>query len=195
MMNHVNSQIKNRRRNTVIARGKIINIEHNEDYSYLKLFIRNGAGLRHTYLTFRYDPKIFYISKNQYVIITAHIENKQNSFGGVDRFLIIDSISESQSELSEHFFDNQKKLGFSYPKPYAKCYLYGKVSHKFEKNNSNWIELIVKDNFDFTVKLQYSKKMRVSDIDSECRRQSIHIHFNCFKQKIINQKIVHISIS
>ena len=49
MMNHVNSQIKNRRRNTVIARGKIINIEHNEDYSYLKLFIRNGAGLRHTY--------------------------------------------------------------------------------------------------------------------------------------------------
>ena len=65
MMNHVNSQIKNRRRNTVIARGKIINIEHNEDYSYLKLFIRNGAGLRHTYLTFRYDPKIFYISKNQ----------------------------------------------------------------------------------------------------------------------------------
>ena len=53
MMNHVNSQIKNRRRNTVIARGKIINIEHNEEYSYLKLFIRNGAGLRHTYLTFR----------------------------------------------------------------------------------------------------------------------------------------------
>ena len=78
MMNHVNSQIKNRRRNTVIARGKIINIEHNEDCSYLKLFIRNGAGLRHTYLTFRYDPKIFYISKNQYVIITAHIKNKQN---------------------------------------------------------------------------------------------------------------------
>ena len=78
MINHVNSQIKNRRRNTVIARGKIINIEHNEDYSYLKLFIRNGAGLRHTYLTFRYDPKIFYISKNQYVIITAHIENNQN---------------------------------------------------------------------------------------------------------------------
>ena len=103
MMNHVNSQIKNRRRNTVIARGKIINIEHNEDYSYLKLFIRNGAGLRHTYLIFRYDPKIFYISKNQYVIITAHIENKQNSFGGVDQFIIIDSISESQSELSEHF--------------------------------------------------------------------------------------------
>lgn len=78
MMNHVNFQIKNWRRNTVIARGKIINIEHNEDYSYLKLFIRNGAGLRHTYLTFRYDPKIFYISKKQYVIITAHIENKQN---------------------------------------------------------------------------------------------------------------------
>ena len=67
-MNHVNSQIKNRRRNTVIARGKIINIEHNEDCSYLKLFIRNGAGLRHTYLTFRYDPKIFYISKNQRAI-------------------------------------------------------------------------------------------------------------------------------
>ena len=63
MMNHVNSQIKNRRRNTVIARDKIINIEHNEDYSYLKLFIRNSAGLRHTYLTFRYDPKHFILVK------------------------------------------------------------------------------------------------------------------------------------
>ena len=63
MMNHVNSQIKNRRRNTVIARDKIINIEHNEDYSYLKLFIRNSAGLRHTYLTFRYDPKYFILVK------------------------------------------------------------------------------------------------------------------------------------
>jgi len=48
---------------TVIARGKIINIEHNEDYSYLKLFIRNSAGLRHTYLTFRYDPKYFILVK------------------------------------------------------------------------------------------------------------------------------------
>ena len=63
MMNHVNSQIKNRRRNKIIARGKIINIEHNEDYSYLKLFIRNSAGLRHTYLTFRYDPKYFILVK------------------------------------------------------------------------------------------------------------------------------------
>ena len=63
MMNHVNSQIKNRRRNTAIARGKIINIEHNEDYSYLKLFTRNSAGLRHTYLTFRYDPKYFILVK------------------------------------------------------------------------------------------------------------------------------------
>ena len=67
------------------------------------------------------------------MIITAHIENEQNSFGGIDQFIIIDSISESQSELSEHFFDNQKKLGFSHPKSYAKCYVYGKVIHKFEK--------------------------------------------------------------
>ena len=63
MMNHVNSQIKNRRRNTVIARGKIINIEHNEDCSYLKLFIRNGAGLRHTYLTLDMIQKYFILVK------------------------------------------------------------------------------------------------------------------------------------
>ena len=67
------------------------------------------------------------------MIITAHIENEQNSFGGIDQFIIIDSISESQSELSEHFFDNQKKLGFSHPKSYAKCYVYGKVIQIFEK--------------------------------------------------------------
>ena len=63
MMNHVNSKIKNRRRNTVIARGKIINIEHNEDYSYLKLFIRNGAGLKHTYLHLDMIQKYFILVK------------------------------------------------------------------------------------------------------------------------------------
>lgn len=47
------------------------------------------------------------------MIITAHIENEQNSFGGIDQFIIIDSISESQSELSEHFLiikRNSEKL-------------------------------------------------------------------------------------
>ena len=37
------------------------------------------------------------------MIISAHIENEQNSFGSIDQFIIIDSISESQSELSEPF--------------------------------------------------------------------------------------------
>ena len=122
------------------------------------------------------------------MIITAHIENEQNSFGGIDQFIIIDSISESQSELSEHFFDNQKKLGFSYPKPYAKCYVYGEVIHKFEKNNSNWIELIVKDNFDFTVKLQYSKKMRVSDINYDIGDNLFIYALIISSEKTINQK-------
>ena len=80
-----------------------INIEHNEDCSYLKLFIRNGAGLRHTYLTFRYDPKIFYISKNQYVIITAHIKNKQNQ-----------SKIEKQKTAKEFLAGNQINLSVSH---------------------------------------------------------------------------------
>ena len=36
--------------------------------------------------------------------------------------------------------------------------MYTEKSFINSKKNSNWIELIVKDNFDFTVKLQYSKK-------------------------------------
>ncbi len=90
--------------------------------------------------------------------------------------------------------NNKKKLGFSHPKSYAKCYVYGKVIHKFEKNNSNWIELVVKDNFDFIVKLQYSKKMRVSDINYDVGDNLFIYALIISSEKKIN-KSVYTSIS
>ncbi len=56
------------------------------------------------------------------------------------------------------------------------------------KNNSNWIELTVKDNFDFTVKLQYSKKMRVSDINYDVGDNLFIYALIISSEKTINQK-------
>ena len=62
-------------------------------------------------------------------------------------------------------------------------------SHSYiRKNNSNWIELIVKDNFDFTVKLQYSKKMRVSDINYDVGDNLFIYALIISSEKTINQK-------
>ena len=62
-------------------------------------------------------------------------------------------------------------------------------SHSYiRKNNSNWIELIVKDNFDFTVKLQYSKKMRVSDINYDIGDNLFIYALIISSEKTINQK-------
>ena len=56
------------------------------------------------------------------------------------------------------------------------------------KNNSTWIELIDKDNFDFTVKLQYSKKMRVSDINYDVGDNLFIYALIISSEKTINQK-------
>lgn len=62
-------------------------------------------------------------------------------------------------------------------------------SHSYiRKNNSNWIELIDKDNFDFTVKLQYSKKMRVSDINYDVGDNLFIYALIISSEKTINQK-------
>ena len=53
MRNQNNLQKINR--NTILARGKIIEINDKDSTPSFILFIRNGAGRKHTYLTFEYD--------------------------------------------------------------------------------------------------------------------------------------------
>ena len=157
MRNQNNLQKINR--NTILARGKIIEINDKDSTPSFILFIRNGAGRKHTYLTFEYDSNKFQLKKGMMVSITAHIENinTKNSYE-----IIIDTIQEEQTELAA-FFNKQSVFGFSYPKPFAKLFVFGKVIDKHLKPYSKWVEMIIQDNCKNRIKVQYSTKMRVNE--------------------------------
>ena len=157
MRNQNNLQKINR--NTILARGKIIEINDKDSTPSFILFIRNGAGRKHTYLTFEYDSNKFQLKKGMMVSITAHIENinTKNSYE-----IMIDTIQEEQTELAA-FFNKQSVFGFAYPKPFAKLFVFGKVIDKHLKPYSKWVEMIIQDNCKNRIKVQYSTKMRVNE--------------------------------
>ncbi|HFU3700153.1 TPA: hypothetical protein ACGOZB_002132, partial [Streptococcus suis] len=157
MRNQNNLQKINR--NTILARGKIIEINDKDNTPSFILFIRNGASRKHTYLTFEYDSNKFQLKKGMMVSITAHIENinTKNSYE-----IMIDTIQEEQTELAA-FFNKQSVFGFAYPKPFAKLFVFGKVIDKHLKPYSKWVEMIIQDNCKNRIKVQYSTKMRVNE--------------------------------
>lgn len=157
MRNQNNLQKINR--NTILARGKIIEINDKDSTPSFILFIRNGASRKHTYLTFEYDSNKFQLKKGMMVSITAHIENinTKNSYE-----IMIDTIQVEQTELAA-FFNKQSVFGFSYPKPFAKLFVFGKVIDKHLKPYSKWVEMIIQDNCKNRIKVQYSTKMRVNE--------------------------------
>ncbi|MGG9992973.1 hypothetical protein ACQ7BN_10990 [Streptococcus suis] len=157
MRNQNNLQKINR--NTILARGKIIEINDKDSTPSFILFIRNGASRKHTYLTFEYDSNKFQLKKGMMVSITAHIENinTKNSYE-----IMIDTIQEEQTELAA-FFNKQSVFGFAYPKPFAKLFVFGKVIDKHLKPYSKWVEMIIQDNCKNRIKVQYSTKMRVNE--------------------------------
>ena len=158
MRNQNNLQKINR--NTILARGKIIEINNDDNKPSFTLFIRNGAGRKHTYLKCYFNREKFQLKKGMVVSISGHIENinTKNSYK-----VIVDSIQEEQTELAT-FFDKKPRFGFAYPKPFAKLFVCGKVIDKHLKPNSNWLDIIIQDNCKNRIKIQYSTKMRVNEI-------------------------------
>ncbi|MBY4980850.1 hypothetical protein K6V42_01165 [Streptococcus suis] len=146
-------------RNTILARGKIIEINNDDNKPSFILFIRNGAGRKHTYLTFEYDSNKFQLKKGMVVSITAHIENTNTPNNCV---IITDSVQNEQTELAA-FFNKQSVFGFAYPNHFAKLFVFGTVINKYLKPNSKWIEMIIRDNYKNQIKVQYSTKMRVNE--------------------------------
>ncbi|MFM0588696.1 hypothetical protein, partial [Streptococcus suis] len=49
------NNLRNKEQNVIFARGKIIEINDKDSTPSFILFVRNGGGRRHTFLTFRYD--------------------------------------------------------------------------------------------------------------------------------------------
>ena len=118
MRNQNNLQKINR--NTILARGKIIEINDKDSTPSFILFIRNGAGRKHTYLTFEYDSNKFQLKKGMVVSITAHIENTNTPNNCV---IITDSVQNEQTELAT-FFGKKEYFGFAYTKPFAKLFVF-----------------------------------------------------------------------
>lgn len=149
--------------NTILARGKIIEINNDDNKPSFILFIRNGAGRKHTYLKCYFNREKFQLKKGMVVSISGHIENinTKNCYE-----IIIDTIQEEQTELAV-FFNKKPSFGFAYPNHFAKMFVFGKVIDKHLKPNSNWIEMIIEDNCKNRIKVQYSTKMRVNETNFE----------------------------
>ncbi|CYV02359.1 TPA: hypothetical protein U2C31_000309 [Streptococcus suis] len=161
MRNQNNLQKINR--NTILARGKIVEVNYDANNRSFILFIRNGGGRRHTFLKCYFKLDKFQLKKGTVVSISGHIENinTKNSYK-----VIVDSIQEEQTELAT-FFNKKPSFGFAYPNHFAKMFVFGKVIDKHLKPNSNWIEMIIEDNCKNRIKVQYSTKMRVNETNFE----------------------------
>ncbi|MEI4352792.1 hypothetical protein V9Z49_04935 [Streptococcus suis] len=158
------NNLQNINRNTIFARGKIIEINDKDCAPSFILFIRNGAGRKHTYLTLRYDPNILYPIKGTNVYIEGHLNNVINSNKFKNQHYFADNLTVVQTEIS-NYFNLSKSNGFAFPKHFAKFFVYGTILNRSVNYNSIWVEVTVKDENDNVVKIQYSKKMRVNDIN------------------------------
>ena len=180
------NNLQNKKQNVLFARGKIVEINDKGSAPSFILFIRNGAGRKHTYLTFEYDSNKFHLKKGTVVSITAHIENTGTQNNCV---IITDSVQNEQTELAT-FFNKQSVFGFAYPKPFAKLFVFGKVIDKHLKPNSNWIEMIIEDNCKNRIKVQYSTKMRVNDTKLNTGDKVYAYALPISTEKLVNEEIV-----
>ncbi|MGV3251861.1 hypothetical protein ACED97_01700 [Streptococcus suis] len=187
MRNQNNLQIINR--NIILARGKIIEVSNDDNNPSFLLFIRNGGGRRHTYLTFRYDANKLTPINGTNVCIEGSLKNNTESNRIKSAYYFADYLKIDQTEISNHF-SLKKSKGFAYPKHFAKFFVYGTVINMNVNNNSIWIELKIKDENDNEVKIQYSKKMRVNDIKLNTGDKVYVYALPISTEKLVNEEIV-----
>ncbi|NQJ21509.1 hypothetical protein HO566_03015 [Streptococcus suis] len=183
------NNLQNINRNTIFARGKIIEINDKDSNPSFILFVRNGGGRRHTFLTFRYDVSKIVPIEGTNVYIEGHLNNIFDSTRYKSQYYVADYLKLEQTEITNHF-NLSESNGFAFPKHFAKFFVYGTVIHKSSRINSIWIELIVKDKYNNEVKLQYSKKMRVSDIKFKVGDKVYVYALPISTEKLLNEEIV-----
>ncbi|HFI0769177.1 TPA: hypothetical protein ACGO6Y_002372, partial [Streptococcus suis] len=147
------------------------------------------GGRRHTFLTFRYDADKLKPREGTNVYIEGHLYNNLGSTSFKSQHYFADFLKKEQTEIS-NFFNLSDSNGFAYPKHFAKFFISGTIIHKSSRINSIWIELIVKDKYNNEVKLQYSKKMRVSDIKFKVGDKVYVYALPISTEKLVNEEIV-----
>ncbi|MGQ7320233.1 hypothetical protein ACTGXJ_07960 [Streptococcus suis] len=183
------NNLQNINRNTIFARGKIIEINDKDCTPSFILFIRNGAGRKHTYLTLRYDPNILYPIKGTNVYIEGHLNNDINSNKFKNQHYFADCLIKDQTEIS-NYFNLSESEGFAYRNHFSKMFVFGTVINKYLKPNSKWIELIIRDNCKNQIKVQYSTKMRVNDIKFKVGDKVYVYALPISTEKFVNDEIV-----
>ena len=127
------NNLRNKKQNVLFARGKIIDVNENEPT--FTVFIRNGAGRKHTYLIFRYNPDILYPIKGTNVYIEGHLNNIIDSNKFKNQHYFADNLTVVQTEIS-NYFNLSKSNGFAFPKHFAKFFVYGTVLNRSVNYNS-----------------------------------------------------------
>ncbi|MGT2910762.1 hypothetical protein ACVR1I_03480 [Streptococcus cameli] len=158
--------LQNTNHNTIFACGKIIDVNNHSITPWFILFIRNGGERRHTYLKFRYDPKTLMPKRNTTVSIEGHIENYDVSDTTKFQHFVADRIRLENPELVK-YFDIPEQSGFAYQKPFAKVFFYGAITNKLYDHKSKWIEIGIRDFNGTEIKAQYSRKMRVDEVNAQ----------------------------
>ncbi|HEL1790492.1 TPA: hypothetical protein TXV07_001830 [Streptococcus suis] len=181
--------LQNKRQNTIFARGKIIEVNDKASNPSFILFVRNGGGRRHTFLTFRYDTDKLNPIKGTNVCIEGSLKNNTRSNTLKSSHYFADYLKMEQTEISNYFNLSESK-GFAYPKHFAKFYISGTILNKSVNYNSIWVELTVKDENENVVKIQYSKKMRVNDINLSIDDKVYIYALPISTEKLVNEEIV-----
>ena len=183
------NNLQNKKQNVLFARGKIIEVNDEDSNPYFTLFIRNGGGRRHTYLTFRYDVSKIVPIEGTNVYIEGHLNNAFNSTKHKHQHYFADQLKVVRTEISD-YFNLSESEGFAYPKHFAKLFVYGTVINMNVNYNSIWIELTIKDENNNEVRIQYSKKMRVNDIKFKLGDRVYAYALPISTEKLVNDEIV-----
>ncbi|CYU57500.1 hypothetical protein HO663_07450 [Streptococcus suis] len=183
------NNLQNKEQNVLFARGKIIEVNDEASNPSFTLFVRNGGGRRHTFLTFIYDSDKVVPIEGTNVYIEGHLNNAFNSTKLKRQHYFADCLKLDQTEISKHFNLKESK-GFAFPKHFAKFFVHGTIINKYVNNNSIWIELTVKDENNKEVRIQYSKKMRVNDTKLDIGDKVYVYALPISTQKLVKEEIV-----
>ncbi|WP_316606161.1 hypothetical protein [Streptococcus pluranimalium] len=102
--------------------------------------------------------------RNSTVSIEGHLENYDISDTTKLQHLVADRIRLESPELVKHFGISEQS-GFAYQKPFAKFFIYGTITDKLYDHKSKWIEIIIQDKNGYKIKAQYSRNMRVDEVN------------------------------
>lgn len=184
--------------NYVEASGKIVGIGR-DDYGRkrLVLFIRGYQQRRPIYASFAISKDVnidFKVEDNVVIkgrIVAYLFENELwNGRTTYTQYLVADSVVPDETELKRVF---DVDGGFAYKDPYIRVYLRGEVIKKTINEQAGWINFILripnetgKTN---EVRLQFSKRMRVNDVEFEEGDEMVVFGTMSSKRKNINGQV------